>query len=95
VDAELLQALLRARQDFGAKIRVTSGCRCPAHNRAVGGAKDSRHMQAKAADVQIEGIAPGAVADYFESLYPDRYGIGRYDTWTHFDVRPEKTRWSG
>jgi Peptidase M15 len=36
----------------GTKIRVNSGYRSPAHNRAVGGASDSNHMYGRAMDGQ-------------------------------------------
>ena len=39
------------RSYIGEPIYVTSGYRCPLLNRAVGGAKNSQHMQGKAADI--------------------------------------------
>ena len=34
---------------------MTSGRRCAAHNAAVGGAKNSQHLQGLAADIRAEG----------------------------------------
>lgn len=48
-----LQAL---RDAFGGPITVTSGYRCPDHNRAVGGAKDSQHVKGNAADIWAEDV---------------------------------------
>jgi uncharacterized protein YcbK (DUF882 family) len=63
----------------------------------------SWHMTGKADDFIVERyvqrkciwvqVPPDEVADYLESEYPDSYGIGRYDDFTHLDVRPGKARW--
>lgn len=39
------------REKWGAPIRVSSGYRCPALNRAVGGASGSQHTKGEAADI--------------------------------------------
>lgn len=94
VDAELIRILEDVRAKLGNRpITITSGCRCMAHNEAVGGAKSSVHMTGKAVDFVVEGVRPDTVADCLEDLFPDCYGIGRYPCWTHFDVRPGKARW--
>lgn len=49
-----LQAL---REAFGAPITVTSGYRCPTHNKNVGGAKGSQHVKGNAADICAEDMA--------------------------------------
>lgn len=41
------------RYEFGAPVLVSSGYRSPAVNAAVGGAKDSAHMEGRAADFSI------------------------------------------
>jgi hypothetical protein len=45
-----IQALEKYRTAFGA-TSIISGCRCPGHNRAVGGASSSQHMAGTAADL--------------------------------------------
>ena len=45
---EVLEPL---RQHFNVPIRINSGYRSPALNRAVGGAKRSYHLQGRAADI--------------------------------------------
>ena len=50
---ELVENLLDPlREAWGSAIKVTSGFRCPALNRAVGGAKKSAHMTGYAADLK-------------------------------------------
>lgn len=93
VDAELVQVLQDVRDEFDESILITSGCRCPKHNAKEGGATTSMHLTGKAADFVVKGIHADLVADYLESLYPDRYGIGRYSGRCHIDVRAKKARW--
>jgi zinc D-Ala-D-Ala carboxypeptidase len=45
------QMLERYRAKSGKPLTVVSGCRCPSHNKAVGGSPTSRHPQGLAADV--------------------------------------------
>ena len=93
IDPELVIRLEAARSYFGLPITIHSGCRCPKHNAAVKGVKNSQHVQGIAADVVIKGISPNMVAQYFSDRFPDAGGLGRYDTFTHVDVRPVKARW--
>jgi len=56
--ADFINKVTAASKDVGiTKIRVNSGYRSPAHNAAVGGAKDSNHMYGRAMDAQ--GYIPG------------------------------------
>jgi len=93
VDAELLQILQPMRDALGA-CTVTSGCRCPEHNRAEGGAIDSWHLQGRAADVQFASMAPADWYALAEKL--GARGIGLYPSWVHIDTRPGPVaRWTG
>lgn len=94
VDDELVQVLEHLREVLGnTPVTITSGCRCTAHNRKVGGAPKSKHILGVAADIKVKGVKPNRVADTLEDLYPDRYGIGRYRGWVHIDVRTKRARW--
>ena len=53
VDAELLSLLEKIRAHFDRPITINSGCRCEAHNRAVGGSKNSQHLIGRAADIVV------------------------------------------
>ena len=48
----LLHRLEALRGRWG-PVRITSGYRCPSHNREVGGVENSRHMVGAAADVAV------------------------------------------
>lgn len=90
---ELLSVLDDVREHFGVPTVITSGTRCEAHNKAVGGSVRSQHLYGTAADIQVRGVSPVAVHKYLISKYPDKYGIGMYKTFTHIDVRGYKARW--
>lgn len=50
--ADLVSAILDpVREKWGKPIRVTSGYRCPALNKAVGGTPSSQHLRGEAADI--------------------------------------------
>lgn len=53
---ELVEKVLDPlRAAYGMPIKVSSGYRCPALNKAVGGASTSVHMRGYAADLQVGG----------------------------------------
>lgn len=89
----LIEILQDLRDHFDRPVKVHSGHRCPEYNARVGGATGSKHMEAIAADVTVQHISPNEVQRYLLSKYPDTLGIGRYNTFTHVDVRPGKARW--
>lgn len=53
---ELVRALV------GRPVTVSSGYRSPALNAAVGGARESAHLQGLAADITVAGMAPKDLA---------------------------------
>ena len=90
---ELIDALQDLRDHFGEPVTVHSGHRCERYNRRVGGASRSKHMKGIASDVTVKGIDNNSVQKYLLAKYRGRYGIGRYNTFTHLDVRPGPARW--
>lgn len=90
----LIDFLEEIRDHFGGKpVNINSGYRCPAHNASVGGASGSRHMEGDATDIWIEGVSPSLVYDYACEIIGGCGGVGKYDTFTHIDVRGTKARW--
>ena len=92
-DPHLVALLELVRLKFKAPVIVTSGYRCPTHNKNVGGAPKSKHVEGIAADIKVKGVAPSEVFDYLDSTYPDCYGLGLYSGWVHVDTRSQKARW--
>jgi uncharacterized protein YcbK (DUF882 family) len=89
VDGRLLYKLELLRVKLGNKpIKITSGYRCPKHNKEVGGAKHSQHMNGTAADIEVEGYTPEQVAKAAKEVgfaYVQTYpGKTKH---THVDVR--------
>ena len=96
VSQTLAEILENIRQHFGAAVTVTSGYRTVSYNKTVSGSSSaSQHCNGLAADIKVAGVAPAAVADYAEQLLGDHGGVGRYGTFTHIDVRADKSRWKG
>ena len=77
VDLGLVTTLQRLRDATGRRIDVTSGCRCAAHNLAVGGVPEragrpgsgSQHLYGRAADIVVEGLSSFEVEALLKSLY--------------------------
>ena len=86
------------RDEVKKPIKITSGYRSPEHNAKVGGVKSSRHITGEAADFKIAGMTPKEVAAVIEKLIAagkmEEGGLGTYSTWTHYDCRRSKARWS-
>jgi len=93
VDSKLVEVLQDVREKYNASVTVTSGNRCPAYNKEVGGVKTSQHVKGRAADIQVSGIEPYEIAQYLDWKYPEGLGIGDYETFTHVDTRNDKARW--
>lgn len=90
---ELVEVLQEIRDHFGTAITINSGHRCPAYNYRVGGARRSQHMLGTAADFNVKGKTPNEVQDFILTKYEGMYGIGRYNNFTHIDVRGYQARW--
>jgi uncharacterized protein YcbK (DUF882 family) len=92
---ELVEVLQKIRSHFGKAVKITSAYRTPTKNKAVGGETYSQHLYGMAADIKVSGVSPKKVAEYAEKLMPKSGGIGIYSTFTHIDVRANKSRWKG
>lgn len=98
IDEKLVGYVQQIRDHFGKPVTITSPYRCEVHNRRVGGATKSYHMQGKAADIVVQGVSSREVAKYAESI--GILGIGLYETsadgyFTHIDTRTTKSFWYG
>lgn len=92
IDPELVRRLQAMRDELGVPIIVNSGYRCPAHNKAVGGAKDSQHLVGKAADITARDLP--RLMLLAEKYFHDQ-GLGLYKNYVHVDVRGTRVRWKG
>lgn len=92
--AEQLEIL---RQHLQKPITINSGYRSEKHNAKIGGEPNSQHLFGRAADIVVPGVTPDEVADAIEFLIDTKMmkqgGLGRYDSFTHYDIRGKKSRW--
>jgi uncharacterized protein YcbK (DUF882 family) len=95
---ELACNLQYIREYLNEPLKITNAYRCKKHNKAVGGVKNSQHILGKAADIQCKNITPNTMADLIDDLISKNYiqegGIGKYNTFTHYDIRGIKSRWN-
>ena len=90
---DFLIRLDKARTMAGVPFKITSGYRCPEHNKKVGGAMNSSHMNTpcNAADISIKDS--GKRYKILESLYKvgfTRIGVGK--TFIHCDTDKLKSQ---
>lgn len=103
----LADVLDHIRLQAGGPIRITpsGGYRNAEHNRALGGAAKSQHMEGRAADIVSDKLSARQLHDLILRLWEGGAiqglsGLGKYDRFVHIDVggpRPPGgiRRWTG
>lgn len=86
VNSALITKLEALRHELGdTSIVITSGYRCPKHNKAVGGAKRSQHVLGRAVDIKVKHYTPAEVGHFAKMI---GFGFVKvYKSWVHIDVR--------
>lgn len=88
----LAGVLEQVRTLVGAPIKVSSGYRAPALNKAVGGAANSAHVFGLAADITTSALSPKALArmiDESDIVFDQLIYEG---TWVHIGLTTGKPR---
>jgi uncharacterized protein YcbK (DUF882 family) len=85
----LILGLQAIRDVVGKPIRINSGYRSPAHNKAINGSSGSLHVLGMAADIVVEGVTPIHIASIARDL--GFGGVKAYPTFTHVDVGKIRT----
>ena len=87
----LRSVLNKVRARYGATAIVSSGYRSKRHNRRVGGARRSMHVQCKAADIRVPGVNKYQLARFLKTI-PAAGGVGTYgcNGSVHVDVGPKR-----
>ena len=96
----LMAALESIRTLVGHPVVVTSGYRCPTHNRKVGGAPQSVHLSGLAADIKVKGYSGVELLNLLEAAISEQKlpdgGIGVYNAYPnllHYDLgKPRRWR---
>ena len=90
----LVRVLDEIREAVGGPVYVGSGVRCTAHNAAVGGAPQSRHLYGDAADIRCYVKTPKELYDIACDVVGNTGGVGLYSWGVHVDTRANKARWT-
>jgi len=87
------------REAIGKPIKINSGYRAPEVNASVGGSKTSDHCKGQAADIEINGMANGDLAQYivdnykFTQVILEFYTAGIPDSgWVHVSYDPNNLK---
>jgi len=94
---ELAANLQVLRDEIGEPININSSYRPPDYNKRIGGARNSQHLTASAADITAKSYTPKKLAAVIERLIKvgkmKQGGIGIYPGFTHYDIRGKRARW--
>jgi lysozyme len=82
-----------ARHRLGKPLRINSGFRSAAYNRAIKGAVGSFHTKAAALDLSGSPATLHRILQEMRREGLFRGGIGRYKTFVHVDVRGKNADW--
>lgn len=95
IDPELVKTLDAIRTASGHPMIIASACRCPEHNKAVGGKPDSAHTKGKAVDIKVLTSGERFLLLKFALAFGiKRIGVGK--TFIHCDNDkdlPQKVAW--
>ena len=85
------------RNEIGCALHVNSAYRSPAHNKAIGGVKNSQHLLGKASDLTSREHTPYQLYKIIKGLIADgkisKGGLGLYNSFVHYDIRGTNARW--
>lgn len=89
IEQAFVDKLTLAREVAGVPFVITSGYRCPAHNKAVGGVAGSSHTLGWAADISATtGAQKFKIVQALITAGFTRIGIAK--TFVHVDSDPQK-----
>lgn len=95
VSDSLLSLVQSIRDTVRRPVILSSGCRCPFHNRVVDGSKKSAHMKGEAGDIKIANSSE-RFSIVKAAIKLDCVRIEPRDTWVHVDVSrdlPQDVMW--
>jgi hypothetical protein len=76
-----------------APMNITSGFRCGALNRAIGGAPNSQHIEGKAADINVDGFTTEGLYQLIKhSGIEFDQCIQEFNQWVHVSYNPGNNR---
>ena len=87
IDVDMIP-ILQTIRDVGGRVTINSAYRTPSHNKKVGGASKSFHLQGRAFDIVSEKLSTSEVCELANTLGVK--GIIKYPTFVHIDSRDVK-----
>lgn len=91
VNEQALNALQRLRTALGKPLILTSAYRSQRHNKNVGGAKNSQHLEGAAFDVRMENHDPEAFEKAARAAGFTGFGYYPNSGFMHIDIGPIRT----
>ena len=91
IDNDAMDRLQSLRDKLGRPLLITSAYRSAAHNKRVGGAKASKHMQAIAFDVRMENHDPHEFEEAARSVGFTGFGYYPKSGFMHIDTGPRRS----
>lgn len=85
MDSTFMKKLVTVRQELNYPMVITSGYRCPAYNKSIGGVPTSAHTKGRAVDVSIVGMPEHKQVELLElAIQSNIKGLGINDKKSHF-----------
>jgi hypothetical protein len=91
VDDHAMDKLQALRDALGKPLILTSAYRSPKHNKRVGGAKNSRHMQGDAFDVRMDNHDPHEFEAAARKIGFTGFGYYPKSGFMHIDLGPARS----
>ena len=90
---DFMNQLQILRTLVGFPLHINSGARCASHNKAIGGASKSQHVEGMAADIRWDNLTGDLRHKLLESSVKIFNGIGLHENFLHVDLRKNKSVW--
>ena len=91
INTDAMDKLQTLRNRLGKPLIVRSGYRSPSHNKAVGGAKASKHMDGIAFDIAMSNHNPAAFAEAARAVGFLGFGTYPRSGFMHIDLGPARS----
>lgn len=91
IDTEAMDMLQRLRTNLGKPLVITSAYRSPEHNKRVGGAKASKHMEGIAFDVRMDNHDPAVFEAAARAVGFTGFGYYVKSGFMHIDTGPARS----
>lgn len=94
INDDAMDKLQALRDMLGEPMLITSAYRSPAHNKKVGGVKNSMHLQARAFDVDMTGHDWGKMEEFARAAGFTGFGFYENSNFMHMDTGKPRS-WYG